>query len=164
MTSTSDRIEKKVLLRAPLDRVWRAVSDAREFGAWFGVELDGPFEAGKRLTGRITPTKTDSAVAKSQEPYAGMRFDMVVDAIRPKHHFAFKWHPFAIDPTVDYSHEPMTLVVFSLEETEGGTHLTITESGFDGIPLERRAKAFAMNDQGWSAQAELVAKYLAHAQ
>ncbi len=163
VTSVTDRIEKKVLLRAPLARVWRAVSDAKEFGAWFGVDFDGPFVAGKPIKGKIVPTKADPEVAKSQEPYAGMKFDFTVDRIEPERLISFRWHPFAIDPKVDYSNEPTTLVVFQLEPAEGGTLLTITESGFDRVPLERRAKAFAMNEQGWTAQAKLIEKYLANA-
>ncbi|HMG53768.1 MAG TPA: SRPBCC family protein [Kofleriaceae bacterium] len=158
--SNTDRIEKKVLLRAPRERVWRAISDAKQFGTWFGVEFDGPFVAGQRITGKMTPTKVDPEVARMQEPYAGMAFDYTVDRIEPMTLFSFRWHPFAIDPKVDYSKEPATLVVFELEEVTGGTQLTITESGFDRIPLERRAKAFAANEGGWQKQTELLAKYL----
>jgi uncharacterized protein YndB with AHSA1/START domain len=163
MSTGTDRIEKRVLLRAPRDRVWRAISDAKQFGSWFGVEFDGPFVAGARLTGRITPTKVDAEVAKSQEPYAGRAFECTIERIEPMRLFSFRWHPFAIDPSVDYSKEPTTLVVFELEEAAGGTELRITESGFDKIPLERRAKAFAANDGGWTAQAKLIEKYLAAA-
>ena len=160
MAASTDRIEKTVLLRAPLARVWRAVSDAKEFGTWFGVEFDGPFVAGARVTGRIVPTKADPEVAKMQQPYAGMPFDFTVDRIEPMRLFSFRWHPFAIDPKVDYSSEPTTLVMFQLEESAGGTKLVITESGFDRIPLERRAKAFTANEQGWAAQARLIEKYV----
>jgi uncharacterized protein YndB with AHSA1/START domain len=163
MADSTDRIEKQVLLRAPRDRVFRAVSDAREFGSWFGVEFDGPFVVGSRITGKIVPTKADPEVAKSQEPYAGMPFDFTVDRIEPPHLFAFRWHPFAVDASVDYSSEPMTLVTFELKEVAEGTLLTVTESGFDDIPLARRAKAFTMNEQGWAAQTALIAKYLARA-
>jgi len=159
--SQTDRIEKTVLLKAPRDRVWRAISDAKEFGSWFGVEFDGPFVAGARVTGKIAPTKVDPKVAKMQEPYAGMQFDFTVDRIEPQRFFSFRWHPFAIDPKVDYSNEPTTLVVFELEDAPGGTMLTITESGFDRIPLERRVKAFQANEQGWTEQIRLVEKYVA---
>lgn len=162
MSSSTDRIEKKVTLKAPLDRVWRALSDAKELGAWFGVDFDEAFEPGKRMVGKMRPTKADPAVAQLQEPYAGMKFEFVLDRIEPKRLFSFRWHPFAIDPNVDYSHEPMTLVVFTLEESAGGTHLTITETGFDALPAHRRAKAFEMNDGGWAMQTTLVANYLAH--
>jgi uncharacterized protein YndB with AHSA1/START domain len=161
MAGSTDRIEKTILLRAPLARVWRAVSDAKQFGTWFGVEFDGPFIAGARITGRIVPTKVDAEVARAQQPYAGMAFEFSVNRIEPMRHLSFRWHPFAIDPDVDYSSEPATLVVFELEEVAGGTKLVITESGFDRIPLERRAKAFSANEQGWAAQAKLIEKYLA---
>ena len=158
--SSTDRIEKKVVLKAPRERVWRAISDSKQFGTWFGVEFDGPFVAGQRITGRMAPTQVDPEVAKMQEPYAGMKFDYTVDRIEPMRLFSFRWHPFAIDPKVDYSSEPTTLVMFELDEVAGGTQLTITESGFDGIPLEQRAKAFAANDGGWTKQAELITRYL----
>jgi uncharacterized protein YndB with AHSA1/START domain len=158
--SDTDRIQKKVVLRAPRDRVWRAISDPSEFGSWFGVQFDGPFVAGSNVKGRIVPTKVDAEVAKSQEPYAGRAFDFTVERIEPLRLFSFRWHPFAIDPNVDYSAEPTTLVVFELAEVSGGTELTITESGFDRIPLERRAKAFSMNAEGWTAQTKLIEKYL----
>jgi uncharacterized protein YndB with AHSA1/START domain len=158
---STDRIEKNVLLRAPRDRVWNAISDATQFGAWFGVELDGPFLAGSRVAGRIVPTRVDPEVAAMQEPYTGMAFECTVERIEPMNLFSFRWHPFAVEPGVDYSGEPTTLVTFELEDAAGGTRLKITESGFDRIPLERRAKAFAANDGGWTKQAELIAKYLA---
>jgi len=158
--STTDRIEKKIVLRAPRERVWNAISDAKQFGTWFGVEFDGPFVAGTHMKGRMTPTKVDRDVAKMQEPYAGKAFDCTIDRIEPMTLFSFRWHPFAIEPDVDYSKEPTTLVVFRLEEVADGTQLTITETGFDKIPLERRAKAFAANDGGWTKQIELIAKYL----
>jgi uncharacterized protein YndB with AHSA1/START domain len=163
MGADTDRIEKKILLQAPLNRVWRAVSDAREFGTWFGVEFDGPFAPGTPLTGKIVPTKADAEVAKTQKPYEGAKFDFTVDRIEPERLISFRWHPFAVEPGVDYSSEPTTLIVFELEDNASGTLLTITESGFDRIPLARRAKAFTMNDQGWTAQTKLIEKHLAHA-
>jgi uncharacterized protein YndB with AHSA1/START domain len=163
MVTASDRIEKTILLRAPLARVWRAISDAKEFGSWFGVAFDGPFVAGSRLTGRIVPTRADPEVAKAQEPYAGKTFECSIDRIEPMRLFSFRWHPYAVDPGIDYSKEPTTLVVFELEEAEGGTRLTITESGFDRIPAARRAEAFTRNDQGWTAQTKLLEKHLARA-
>jgi uncharacterized protein YndB with AHSA1/START domain len=147
----TDRIEKTVILNAPRERVWRAISNADEFGIWFGVAFGG----------KIVPTKVDADVAKMQEPYTGKPFEFVVERIEPMHRISFRWHPFAIEPGVDYSHEPMTLIVFELEDADGGTRLTITESGFDRLPIERRAKAFAANDGGWEHQARLVGKYLA---
>jgi uncharacterized protein YndB with AHSA1/START domain len=157
----SDRIEKKVVLRAPHDRVWKAISDSAQFGTWFGVELDGPFVAGKPITGRMVPTKVDPETAKRQVPYSGLPIEWLVERIEPMRTFAFRWHPFAIERDVDYSNEPTTLVTFELEEVSGGTRLTITESGFDQIPLERRAKAFAANEGGWGKQTELISTYVA---
>jgi uncharacterized protein YndB with AHSA1/START domain len=158
---STDRIEKQVILRASPERVWRAISDSKQFGSWFGVDFDGPFVAGARITGKIVPTTVDPEIAKAQAPYTGMTFDFTVDRIDPMRLFSFRWHPFAIDPKVDYSHEPTTLVVFALEEVAGGTKLTITESGFDEIPLARRARAFTANEEGWRMQAMLISKYLA---
>jgi len=156
-----DQIEKRVVLKAPVDRVWRAISDAKQFGAWFGVELDGPFVAGKPITGRMRPTQVDAEVATRQKSFEGLALEWHVEAIEPPRRFAFRWHPFAIERGVDLSHEPTTLVEFVLAEATGGTQLTIRESGFDKIPLERRAKAFAANDGGWTKQTELIEKYLA---
>lgn len=158
---TPDRIEKKVLLHAPLERVWRAIADSEEFGTWFGVAFDGPFVAGVHLSGRIVPTRVDPEVAKLQQPHEGKRFEFYVEEIVPRRSISFRWHPYAIEPGVDYTKEPMTRIMFELEEVEGGVLLTISESGFDRIPLERRAKAFAANDGGWTKQTELVAEYLA---
>jgi uncharacterized protein YndB with AHSA1/START domain len=161
--SETDRIQKKTILRAPLDRVWLAISDSTQFGAWFGVAFDGPFVAGKPLKGKVVPTRVDPEAAKSQETYAGAAFDITVDRVEPMKLVSFRWHPFAVDPKVDYSAEPTTLVTFELEKVAQGTQLTITESGFDRVPLARRAKAFEMNDRGWAAQVGLIQKYLAHA-
>jgi uncharacterized protein YndB with AHSA1/START domain len=148
------------VLRAPLERVWNAISDARQFGAWFGAEFDGPFTPGVRLSGRIVPTQVDPDVAKMQEGHAGTPFDVFVERIEPMHLLSFRWHPFAVGE-VNYAAEPTTLVEFELTPVPEGTQLTITESGFDKIPLQRRAQAFASNDEGWSHQLRLVAKYLA---
>jgi len=161
MGTDTDRIQKRVTLKAPLERVWKAVSDSSRFGEWFGVAFEGPFVAGKAVRGKIVPTKADPEIARTQEPYAGAPFDCIVDRIEPMTLFSFRWHPFAIDPSVDYSKEPTTLVTFQLEPVPGGTQLTITESGFDSIPVSRRAKAFQMNDQGWTGQMNLIEKYLA---
>ena len=163
MTGTTDRIEKTTLLRAPRARVWCAISDAKQFGSWFGVDFDGPFVAGQHVTGRIVPTSVDAEVAKSQEPYRGKAFDFSIDRIEPMRLFSFRWHPFAVDPDVDYSKESTTLVEFELEEIAEGTMLTITESGFDKVPLERRAQAFSKNEQGWASQIKLIEKYLVSA-
>jgi uncharacterized protein YndB with AHSA1/START domain len=159
--SATDRIEKQILLRAPQERVWSAITEAKQFGSWFGIDFEGEFTAGTPIIGRIRPTTVDPGVAKAQERYAGTSVELVVDRIEPMHRFSFRWHPFAIDPDVDYSHEPMTLVTFALKAVTEGTLLTITESGFDSIPLARRADAFEANDEGWAAQATLLEKYLA---
>lgn len=161
MTTSTDRIEKSVLLRAPRERVWRAISDSKQFGSWFGVGFDEPFVAGKSIVGKMVTTTVDAEVAKRQEAYKGHRFEFVVDRVEPMRLFSFRWHPFAMDSSVDYSKEPTTLVVFKLDEVKDGTMLTVTESGFDQIPIERRAKAFAANEGGWAAQMKLIEKYLA---
>ena len=142
MTSSTDRIEKRVLLRAPQNKVWHAISDAAEFGNWFGMELDGNFAPGAQMTGRIKPTTADAEVAKMQEPYTGKPVAFYIEHVEPMSLFSFRWHPFAVDGAIDYSKEPMTLVTFTLEPTDGGTMLTVVESGFDAIPIERRASAF----------------------
>ena len=159
--SSTDRIEKRVLLHAPRERVWRAVSDAQQFGTWFGVRFDGAFTAGRTLTGRISPTQVDAAVAAMQKPYEGLPFAFHVERIEPMQRIAFRWHPYAVEAGIDYEKEPMTLIEFVLADAEGGILLTITESGFDRIPLARRARAFAANEGGWEAQTRLVAQYLA---
>jgi len=155
------RIQKSALLRAPLGVAWAAVSDARRFGSWFGVEFDRGFEEGAIITGRIVPTTVDPEVAKLQEPHRGKPFTFVVEGIEPRRRISFRWHPFAIDPKRDYSAEPMTLIVFELQEVAGGTRLTITESGFDAIPPDRREEAYRANEGGWTHQLALVSKYLA---
>jgi uncharacterized protein YndB with AHSA1/START domain len=160
--STPDQIVKKTLLKAPRERVWQAVSDAKKYGAWFGAEFDGPFAPGAKLTGTLVATKADPVVAAKQNPHRGKKFEIEVERVEPESVFAFRWHPFALDENVDYSKEPTTLIVFELSDAPGGhTHLTITESGFDKIPLARRAEAFRMNDGGWAFQAQLLEKYLA---
>jgi uncharacterized protein YndB with AHSA1/START domain len=148
--NATDRIEKTIVLRAPLARVWRAVADAKEFGSWFGVAFTGPFSPGSRLEGKIT----------SPPEYAGFTFEVDVDRIEPMRLFSFRWHPYAVERGRDYSKEPTTLVVFELEEVPEGTRLKVVESGFDRIPPERRAMAFRMNDQGWTAQMKAIEKYL----
>src|SRR3954463_14295823 len=147
---SSDRIEKEVVLRAPLDRVWRAISDADEFGRGVGGRFGGPFLAGASVTGVITPTTVDDEVAKAQEPHAGKSDSWQIVAVEPKRRLAFRWHPYAVDADTDYRNEPTTLVEFTLEETDGGVHLRIVESGFDAIPADRRASAFESNSEGWA--------------
>lgn len=158
---STDRIEKEVLLRAPLERVWRAISDSSEFGRWFGVRFDGPFVEGASVTGVITPTTVDDDVARQQEPYAGHADTWQIVSVEPQRRLAFRWHPYAVDSDADYSQEPTTLVEFTLTEIPDGVRLAIVESGFDAIPEERRAAAFDANSGGWAVQTQLVQKYLA---
>lgn len=155
----NDKIEKTATLKAPLAKVWKAISDSTAFGAWFGMALEGPFVEGQTVLGAIAKTQVDDEIAKHQAPYVGMRCELRVERIIPLELFAFRWHPGA-DPEAG-PEAPMTLVTFELEEVAEGTRLTITESGFDALPLERRAKAFTENEGGWEAQLALVAKYLA---
>jgi uncharacterized protein YndB with AHSA1/START domain len=162
MASPTDRIEKKVHLQAPRERVWRALSRANEFGTWFGMEVDGEFAPNTTVKGRIAPTQVDDEIAAAQRPYAGTSFVLFIERMEPTHLFSFRWHP-AVEPNVDSSNEPTTLVVFELEDAGSGTLLTVSESGFDQIPVEKRAKAFAENESGWEAQTKLIAKYLANA-
>ena len=157
---SSDRIEKQVLLRAPRERVWRAISDAAQFGQWFGVRFDGPFVAGRMLTGRVVPTTVDPEIAEMQKPHEGLTFEISVERIVPMQHLSFRWHPYPVGP-VDFSSEPTTLVTFDLADAPGGILLTIVESGFDRVPAARRAEAFKANEGGWEAQTRLIAKYLA---
>lgn len=160
MSECPDRIEKQVLLKASRERVWRAISDAEAFGTWFGVAFDGPFVAGQRLTGRITPTRVDAEVAAMQKPHEGTPFEWIVETIEPMRRIAFRWHPFAMDAGVDYAGEPMTSIVFELHDAPGGILLSVTESGFDKLPPDRRERAFAANEGGWTHQVRLVAKYI----
>lgn len=159
----NNTIIKTITLRAPRERVWRAVSEAKHLGAWFGAEFDGAFVAGQPIHGRIVPTKVDPDVAKLQEPHTGTAMTWEVVAIEPMDLFSFRWHPFAIDPNVDYSKEPATLVEFRLEDAPGGTKLTITESGFEHLPEHRRKAALDANTGGWDHQTRLIEKFLARA-
>jgi uncharacterized protein YndB with AHSA1/START domain len=154
------KIEKQVVLRAPLDRVWRAISDAEEFGRWFGVRFDGPFVAGTSVTAAITPTTVDDEVAKRQEPHTGVRSTWQIVAVEPPRRFAYRWHPFAVDPDIDYDQEPTTLVEFTLAQRPDGVLLTITESGFEAIPPARRGPSFEANGEGWAIQTTLVRRYV----
>jgi uncharacterized protein YndB with AHSA1/START domain len=161
---SKDRIEKKILLRAPRKRVWRALSDSTEFGSWFGMKFDGPFLPGAKMRGVIVPTTVNAEVAKAQKAYEGLPVEITIEQMEPERLFSFRWHPYAVERGVDYSHEPTTLIAFALEEVADGIMLTITESGFDRIPLARRAKAFTANEQGWGMVVKLVEEYLVHAE
>ena len=145
-----DRIEKTVVLRAPRSRVWRALAHAEEFGAWFGVALEGAFAPGARLTGQFTIPG-----------YEHLTMEISVERIEPEELLSYRWHPYAVEPGVDYAHEPTTLVEFHLADVADGTQLTVVESGFEQIPPARRATAFRMNDQGWAAQLTNIEHYVA---
>ena len=149
---STDRIEKTILLRAARSRVWRALTDADEFGTWFRVVLEGPFVAGQTVRGRIT-----------HPGYEHVTMEMQVERIEPERLFSYRWHPYAVEPGVDYSAEPTTLVEFRLEEAPGGTRLTVVESGFDRLPKARRDEAFRMNEGGWNAQMTNVERHVATA-
>ncbi len=136
-----DRIEKSMALKAPVSRVWRALTDYREFGEWFRVKLDGPFIAGQVSRGHIT-----------YPGYEHVVWEAVVQAIEPERLFSFTWHPYSVDPAIDYAGETPTLVEFRLEPIAGGTLLRLTESGFDKIPANRRLEAFRRNEGGWTEQ------------
>ena len=158
---STDRIEKKIVLRAARSRVWRALSDASEFGSWFGVKFPGPFVPGTTMRGFIVGTTVNEEIAKAQEAFADMPFDIVVERMEPERLFSFRWHPYACDQDADYSQEVMTLVTFTLDEAADGVLLTVVESGFDQIPIERRAQAFTANEGGWAIQMTLIEAYLA---
>jgi uncharacterized protein YndB with AHSA1/START domain len=160
---STDRIEKKILLKAPLARVWRAISDSKEFGTWFGMKLEGPFTPGATMRGVIVPTKVNAEVAAAQKVYEGKKIEITIEKMEPERLISFRWHPHAVEPGVDYASEPTTLIVFALEQTSDGVMLTVTESGFDQIPLARRAQAFQANDQGWGMVVKLVGEYLVQA-
>jgi uncharacterized protein YndB with AHSA1/START domain len=144
-----DQIKKRIEIAAPVSRVWRALTDSRQFGEWFLVKMDGPFVAGQPVSGQITHPK-----------YEHLRMEIVVKTIEPETLFSYAWHPYAIDPKVDYSKEELTLVEFRLEATASGTLLTVTESGFDKLPAARRAEAFRMDDGGWAQQMKNIQAYV----
>ena len=160
---SKDYIEKKVVLRAPRSRVWRAISNAEEFGSWFGARFDAPFRAGASVTGAIVPTKVDPQVAELQKPHEGQPMNITVEKIEPERAISFRWNPGVPEPGVDLSKAPSTLVELTLEDVPGGTQLTLRESGFEAIPLARRAKVFESNSEGWEHQMKLIEKYLAQA-
>jgi uncharacterized protein YndB with AHSA1/START domain len=147
----TDRIEKRIELKAPVSRVWRALTDYREFGEWFLVKLEDPFVAGQTSRGNIT-----------HPGYEHLRMEIMVHAIEPERVFSYRWHPYAVDPKTDYSQETPTLVEFRLEPTAGGTMLTVTESGFDQIPSERRLEAFRKNEGGWAQQTKNIERHVAN--
>ena len=146
----TDRIEKSVELKAPVSRVWRALTDYREFGTWFRVRLDGPFEPGRAVRGQIT-----------YPGYEHLKWEAVVQKMEPERLFSFTWHPYAIDPNQDYSSEVPTLVEFTLQKIAAGTLLRVVESGFDKLPDKRRLEAFRMNEGGWGEQMKNIAQHVA---
>ena len=145
----SDRIEKQIELNAPVSRVWRALTDHNEFGQWFRVKLDGPFVPGQVSRGHVT-----------YPGYEHLRWEAVVQKMEPERLFSFTWHPAAVDPNLDYSQEPSTLVEFRLEKTPSGTMLYLTEFGFDKLPAHRRTDAFRMNEGGWSIQMKNIEEHV----
>jgi uncharacterized protein YndB with AHSA1/START domain len=151
MNSTqTDRIEKKIVLKAPRSRVWQALTDSKQFGEWFGCEVEGPFIAGGTLT----------RASLTMREYKGRQMEFVVDRIEPESFFSWRWHPAAIDEGIDYASEPMTNVEFHLKEIAGGTELTVIETGFDQVPLARQATAYRMNIGGWEHQMDQIATYV----
>lgn len=145
----SDRIEKQIEIAAPVSRVWKALTDHREFSAWFKNEIATPFEAGR--TSRGVFVKSDCGA---------MNVDFMVERIEPERFFSYRWHPYAVKADIDYSKETPTLVEFTLEPKGAGTLLTVVESGFENVPEHRRAEAFRMNSGGWAAQMENIKKYV----
>jgi uncharacterized protein YndB with AHSA1/START domain len=148
----NNSIEKRIEIKAPVSRVWRALTDYREFGEWFRVKLDGPFLPGQVSRGHVT-----------YPGYEHLKWEATVQKLEPEGLFSFTWHPYAIDPAIDYSKEPTTLVEFKLEPKEGGTVLSLTESGFDKIPKDRRFEAFRMNEGGWTEQTTNIKRHVEHA-
>ena len=146
----NNQIEKRIELQVPVSRVWRALTDYREFGEWFRVKLDGPFAPGQVSHGQIT-----------YPGYEHLRWEAVVQRMEPEWLFSFTWPPYSVDPYIDYSKETPTLVEFRLEKTTSGTLLLLTESGFDKIPSERRLEAFRMNDGGWTEQMKNIENHIA---
>jgi uncharacterized protein YndB with AHSA1/START domain len=147
--TSTDRIEKQTVVRAPRAKVWRAITDSRQFGRWFRAEMADEFVQGAWARGHIT-----------YPGYEHLKIEVYVERIEPERYFAWRWHPYAVDPEKDYSQEPTTLVEFELEEVPEGTRIRVTESGFDQIPLARRAEAFRMNSGGWQEQLVNVAAYV----
>lgn len=151
--SNTDQIKKSIELKASLDTVWQALTDYRKFSEWFRVNLEVPFVAGQKAFGQMT-----------YPGFEHFRLEVVVIAIEPMTRFAYTWHPYAVDPNVDYSNETPTTVEFTLEPIDGGTQLTVVESGFDAVPEWRRSEAFRMNEGGWKSQMKNVEVYLENKQ
>jgi uncharacterized protein YndB with AHSA1/START domain len=150
--TSTDRIEKRVMLSAPRSKVWRALTTAEQFGAWFGAKFDSAFAEGATMRGKMT----SGGCGNEDNP----SIELVVERIQPERLFSYRWHPYALDPKVDYSAEVMTLVEFRLEEVAGGTQLTIIESGFDSLSAARRAEAFPKHESGWVSQINNLERYV----
>ena len=150
--TATDRIERSIVIDAPRERVWRALSDAAEFGTWFGADLGGQaFAEGQRVRGPITISG-----------YEHVEFDVVTERVEPQRVLSYRWHPYAVDASVDYTKETPTLVTFTLDDAPGNaTRLTVVESGFDNVPPHRRLEAFRMNGNGWEAQMKNIARHVA---
>ncbi|MFT3839025.1 MAG: SRPBCC family protein [Myxococcaceae bacterium] len=167
---STDKIEKQVTLKAPVSRVWKAISDAKEFGRWFGFTMEGAFEPGRRMKGTfdgkldeaelIAYQKSIGVTPSKLRPLDKNETFCTIEKIEPERYFSFRWIPYAIDAECDPSKEATTLVEFRLEASAGGTRLTIVESGFDKVPAHRRERAFRMNDGGWADQADNLRKYV----
>lgn len=166
----SDKITKQVVLHAPLSRVWQAITNAAEFGQWFGVKLDGNFAVGEKVTAMYPDQLTEELVL-AQQKKLGLEPSAVkiprtpwtfctVEQIKPEEYFSFRWIPYGVDAEIDPENEPTTLVEFRLAENVDGTQLTITESGFDRVPAHRRNRAFIINVAGWAQQAERLKTYV----
>lgn len=147
--SPTDRIERQIVLRVPRQRVWRALTDPAEFGSWFGVRMDGAFAPGAHVTGNVT-----------HPGYEHVAWDITVERMEPERVLSWRWHPYAVERGVDYSKEPTTLVVFELADVPEGTRLTVVESGFDQVPLARRALAYRMNGDGWTEQMKNIERHV----
>jgi uncharacterized protein YndB with AHSA1/START domain len=148
-TSPTDSIERTIVVHAPRSRVWRALTDPAEFGTWFGVRVDGAFAPGARVRGAIT-----------HPGYERITWEITIERMEPERLFSWRWHPYAVEPGVDYSDDTPTLVVFTLEDVAEGTRLTVVESGFDQVPLARRTLAYRMNSEGWAHQVQAIARYV----
>ena len=151
-TTAPDRIEKTAVLRAPCSRVWRALSDVREFSAWFLTNFEGEFAEGAIVRGRPT-----------NPGYEHLTIEIRIERMEPERRFSFRWHPHEVDLSKDASSEPTTLVEFTLEDAPDGTRLTVTESGFDALPAGRRFEAFRENESGWIEQMQNVTRYVERA-
>ncbi len=145
----SDRIHKQIIINAPRSRVWRALTDAQQFGQWFGVKVNGTFAPGRRLQGQVT-----------HKGYEHLTWDVTIEQMEPERLFSWRWHPGAVEAGRDYSAEPTTLVVFELKDVDGGTLLTVDETGFDRLPPERLSDAYRQNDEGWAAQMQFIQQYV----